>query len=297
MVDTNALGKPELVTVDTYPRSSLKKALAAHPGAIFGIVIIAVQILLAVFAPWITPHDPNHTYADAVLTGPSAHFWFGTDELGRDVLSRVIYGAQVSLQISAICVSIAAVVGSLLGLLAGFYRGAADSIIMRAMDVVLAFPDILLAIAVVAILGPGLNNTMVAIGVALTPVYARTVRAASLQVSESEYVRAATVIGVPRWRILVRHVLRNVRTPIIVISTVNVGTTILIAAGLSYVGIGAQPPLAEWGSMLSTAHAYLPNDWWTAVFPGLAITASILAFNLLGDALRDLLDPRLRHRG
>jgi peptide/nickel transport system permease protein len=269
----------------------------AHPGAIFGIVIIAVQVLLAVFAPWVAPHDPNHTYADAVLTGPSAHFWFGTDELGRDVLSRVIYGARVSLQISGICVSIAATVGSLLGLLAGFYRGAADSIIMRAMDVVLAFPDILLAIAVIAILGPGLNNTMVAIGVALTPVYARTVRAASLQVSESEYVRAATVIGVPRWLILVRHVLRNVRTPIIVISTVNVGTTILIAAGLSYVGIGAQPPLAEWGSMLSTAHAYLPNDWWTAVFPGLAITLSILAFNLLGDALRDLLDPRLRQRG
>jgi len=297
VVVTDALGKPELEAADTYPRSSLKKTLVAHPGAVFGIVIIAVQILLAVFAPWITPHDPNHTYADAVLTGPSAHFWFGTDELGRDVLSRVVYGARVSLQISAICVSIAATVGSLLGLLAGFYRGAADSIIMRAMDVVLAFPDILLAIAVVAILGPGLNNTMVAIGVALTPVYARTVRAASLQVSESEYVRAATVIGVPRWLILMRHVLRNVRTPIIVISTVNVGTTILIAAGLSYVGIGAQPPLAEWGSMLSTAHAYLPNDWWTAVFPGLAITFSILAFNLLGDALRDLLDPRLRHRG
>jgi peptide/nickel transport system permease protein len=297
VVVTDDVGKPELEAADTYPRRSLKKALLAHPGAIFGIVIIAVQVLLAVFAPWVAPHDPNHTYADAVLTGPSAHFWFGTDELGRDVLSRVIYGARVSLQISAICVSIAATVGSLLGLLAGFYRGAADSIIMRAMDVVLAFPDILLAIAVIAILGPGLNNTMVAIGVALTPVYARTVRAASLQVSESEYVRAATVIGVPRWLILVRHVLRNVRTPIIVISTVNVGTTILIAAGLSYVGIGAQPPLAEWGSMLSTAHAYLPNDWWTAVFPGLAITLSILAFNLLGDALRDLLDPRLRHRG
>jgi peptide/nickel transport system permease protein len=297
VVVTDDVGKPELEAADTYPRRSLKKALLAHPGAIFGIVIIAVQVLLAVFAPWVAPHDPNHTYADAVLTGPSAHFWFGTDELGRDVLSRVIYGARVSLQISGICVSIAATVGSLLGLLAGFYRGAADSIIMRAMDVVLAFPDILLAIAVIAILGPGLNNTMVAIGVALTPVYARTVRAASLQVSESEYVRAATVIGVPRWLILVRHVLRNVRTPIIVISTVNVGTTILIAAGLSYVGIGAQPPLAEWGSMLSTAHAYLPNDWWTAVFPGLAITLSILAFNLLGDALRDLLDPRLRHRG
>jgi peptide/nickel transport system permease protein len=297
MVVTDDPGKPELEAADTYPRRSLTKALLAHPGAIFGIVIIAAQVLLAVFAPWVAPHDPNQTYADAVLTGPSAHFWFGTDELGRDVLSRVIYGARVSLQISAICVSIAAIVGSLLGLLAGFYRGVVDPIIMRAMDVVLAFPEILLAIAVIAILGPGLNNTMVAIGVALTPVYARTVRAASLQVSDSEYVRAATVIGVPRWLILVRHVLRNVRTPIIVISTVNVGTTILIAAGLSYVGIGAQPPLAEWGSMLSTAHAYLPDDWWTAVFPGLAITLSILAFNLLGDALRDLLDPRLRHRG
>jgi peptide/nickel transport system permease protein len=280
-----------------YPRSSRTKALLGHPGAIFGIVIIVVQVLLAVFAPWVAPHDPNRTYADAVLQAPSGHFWFGTDQLGRDVLSRVIYGARVSLQISAICVSIAATVGSLLGLIAGFYRGAVDSLIMRAMDVVLAFPEILLAIAVIAILGPGLNNTMVAIGVALIPVYARTVRAASLQVSDSEYVRAATVVGVPRWRILLRHVLRNVRTPIIVISTVNVGTTILIAAGLSYVGIGAQPPLAEWGSMLSTAHAYLPKDWWTAVFPGLAITFSILAFNLLGDALRDLLDPRLRHRG
>jgi peptide/nickel transport system permease protein len=297
VVVTDDLGNPDVDAADAYPRRSRTRALLAHPGAIFGIAIIAVQVLLAVFAPWVAPHDPNHTYADAVLTGPSAHFWFGTDELGRDVLSRVIYGARVSLQISAICVSIAATVGSLLGLLAGFYRGAIDPIIMRAMDVVLAFPEILLAIAVIAILGPGLNNTMVAIGVALTPVYARTVRAASLQVSDSEYVRAATVIGVPRWRILLRHVLRNVRTPIIVISTVNVGTTILIAAGLSYVGIGAQPPLAEWGSMLSTAHAYLPKDWWTAVFPGLAITFSILAFNLLGDALRDLLDPRLRHRG
>jgi peptide/nickel transport system permease protein len=272
------------------------RALLAHPGAIFGIVVISVQVVMAVFAPWIAPHDPSHAYTNYVLTGPSSHFWFGTDELGRDVLSRVIFGARVSLQIAAICVGIAATAGSMLGLLAGFYRGAADSIIMRAMDVVLAFPDILLAVAVIAILGPGLNNTMIAIGVALIPVYARTVRAAALQVAESEYVRAATVIGVARWRILFSHVLRNVWTPIIVISTVNVSTTILIAAGLSYVGLGAQPPTAEWGSMLSTAHTYLPADWWTAVFPGLAITFSVLAFNLLGDAFRDVLDPRLRHR-
>lgn len=272
-------------------------ALLAHPGAIFGIVVIGVQVVMAVFAPWIAPHPPNEAYTNYVLTGPSSHFWFGTDELGRDVLSRVIFGARVSLQIAAICVSIAATAGSMLGMLAGFYRGPADSIIMRAMDVVLAFPDILLAVAVIAILGPGLNNTMVAIGIALIPVYARTVRAATLQVAESEYVRAATVIGVARWRILFTHVLRNVWTPIIVISTVNISTTILIAAGLSYVGLGAQPPTAEWGSMLSDAHTYLPADWWTAVFPGLAITFSVLAFNLLGDAFRDVLDPRLRHRG
>lgn len=297
MTVTDELGRAEQEAAGASLPTSRTKVLLAHPGAIFGIVIIAVQVLLAVFAPWVAPHDPSHTYTDAVLIGPSAHFWFGTDELGRDVLSRVIYGARVSLQLSAICVSVAAIVGSLLGLLAGFYRGAVDPVIMRAMDVVLAFPEILLAIAVIAILGPGLNNTMVAIGIALTPVYARTVRAATLQVADSEYVRAATVIGVPRWRILVRHVLRNVWTPIIVISTVNVGTTILIAAGLSYVGIGAQPPIPEWGSMLNTAQAYLPADWWTAVFPGLAITLSILAFNLLGDAIRDLLDPRLRRRG
>jgi peptide/nickel transport system permease protein len=273
------------------------RTLLAHPGAIFGIVVIGVQVVMAAFAPWIAPHSPNESYTSYVLTGPSGHFWFGTDELGRDILSRVIFGARVSLQIAAICVGIAATAGSLLGLLAGFYRGAADSVIMRAMDVVLAFPDILLAIAVIAILGPGLNNMMVAIGIALIPVYARTVRAATLQVADSEYVRAATVIGVARWRILFSHVLRNVWTPIIVISTVNISTTILIAAGLSYVGLGAQPPTAEWGSMLNDAHNYLPADWWMAVFPGLAITFSVLAFNLLGDALRDVLDPRLRHRG
>jgi peptide/nickel transport system permease protein len=278
------------------PRRRILGTILGHPGAIFGLVVIGVQVAVAVLAPWITPHDPTQTYPNSVLAHPSGQFWFGTDELGRDIFSRVIYGARVSLQISVICVGIAAVVGSTLGILAGFYRGVVDPVIMRAMDVLLAFPEILLAIVVVAILGPGLNNTMVAIGVALTPVYARTVRSAALQVADTEYVKAATVIGVPRPRILLRHVLRNVLTPIIVISTVNVGTTILIAAGLSYVGLGAQPPTPEWGAMLSTAHTYLPASWWTAVFPGIAITLCVLAFNLLGDALRDLLDPRLRHQ-
>lgn len=271
-------------------------ALLANPAAIVALAVITLQVVAAVFAPMLAPHDPNQSYVNDILTSPSSRFWFGTDELGRDVLSRVLYGARVSLVIAAICVGIAATVGSLLGLFAGTYRGATHSIIMRAMDALLSFPDILLAVAVIAILGPGLNNTMIAIGVALIPVYARTVSAATLQVADSEYVRAAEVIGVPRWRIVFTHVLRNVWTPIIVISTVNVGTTILIAAGLSYVGLGAQPPTAEWGSMLSDAQQYLPANWWAAVFPGLAISFSVLAFNLLGDAARDLLDPRLRHR-
>lgn len=287
---------PDLVTAAPGPLTALRRMLR-HPGGAFGVVVIAIEVLAAVLAPWLAPHDPLHTYQDYVLSPPSGRFVLGTDEVGRDVLSRIVYGARISLEIAAICVGIAAVLGSALGLLAGFLRGTTDAVIMRAMDVLLAFPEILLAIAVVAILGPGLNNTMAAIGVALTPVYARTVRSATLQVAESEYVRAARVIGVPGWLILLRHVLRNVQTPIIVISTVNVGTTILIAAGLSYVGLGAQPPTPEWGSMLSAAHNYLPDDWWTATFPGLAITLSVLAFNLLGDALRDYLDPRLRGVG
>lgn len=287
---------PDLVTAAPGPLTAVRRLLR-HPGAVFGVVIISVEVIAAVFATWLAPHDPLHTYQDYVLSPPSGKFVLGTDEVGRDVLSRIVYGARISLEIAAICVGIAAVLGSALGLLAGFLRGASDAVIMRAMDALLAFPEILLAIAVVAILGPGLNNTMAAIGVALTPVYARTVRSATLQVAESEYVRAARVVGVPGWLILVRHVLRNVQTPIIVISTVNVGTTILIAAGLSYVGLGAQPPTPEWGSMLSAAHNYLPDDWWTATFPGLAITLSVLAFNLLGDALRDYLDPRLRGVG
>jgi peptide/nickel transport system permease protein len=272
------------------------RTLLRDTGAAFGLIVVVILIVVAIFAPWIAPHDPNFAYTSHVLQAPSRQFWFGNDELGRDVLSRVIFGTRISLTVAGICVGIAATVGSLLGLVAGFYGRVAETIIMRVMDVLLAFPDILLAIVVVAILGPGLNNTMVAIGVALVPVYARTVRAAVLQVRDSEYVHIATVIGVRRWRILFNHVLRNVWTPILVISTVNIGTAIIIVAGLSYVGLGAQPPTAEWGSMLSNAHDYLPQDWWAAVFPGLAITIAVLAFNLLGDGIQDLLDPRRQIR-
>lgn len=272
-------------------RAALSKAVR-QPAAAFGGAILLLEVLLAIFAPIVAIHDPIHSYTDSVLTGPSAHFLFGTDQLGRDVFARTLYGTRISLQIAFVCVGIALTVGSTLGLIAGFAGGLVDGLVMRVMDVLLAFPDILLAIAVVAILGPSLTNAMIAIGVAIVPVYARTVRSSVLSIVEADYVKAARVIGVSTPRIIWRHVLPNALAPVIVISTVNSGITILVAAGLSYVGLGAQPPTPEWGSMLSTALEYMPGSWWMAVFPGLAITFTVLAFNLLGDTLRDLLDPR-----
>jgi peptide/nickel transport system permease protein len=272
-------------------RAGLAKAVR-QPAAAVGGAILLIEVLLAIFAPLIAPHDPLHSYTDSVLAHPSATFLFGTDQLGRDVFARTLYGTRISLQIAVVCVGIALAVGSTLGLVAGFVGGIVDGVVMRVMDVLLAFPDILLAIAVVAILGPSLVNAMIAIGVAFVPVYARTVRSSVLSIVEADYVKAARVIGVSTPRIIWRHVLPNALAPVIVISTVSSGVTILVAAGLSYVGLGAQPPTPEWGSMLSTALEYMPGSWWMAVFPGAAITLTVLAFNLLGDTLRDLLDPR-----
>lgn len=272
-------------------RIGLSKLLR-NPSFVFGAAVILVGATVAATAPWIAPFDPTHAFTQAAREPPSGRFLLGTDELGRDVLSRIIYGSRVSARIIVVSVGLAAAVGSFLGLVSGFVGRLLDTAIMRWMDVLLAFPAILLAIAVVAILGPGLTNTMLAIAIAVIPVYARTVRASVLSAVASDYVKAAVVVGVSRPLIMVRHVLPNVLTPIIVISTVNAGVTLLIAAGLSYLGLGAQPPTPEWGSMLSNARAYLPEAWWMATFPGLAIALTVLAFNLLGDVLRDALDPR-----
>ncbi len=251
-------------------------------------------LVVAALAPLLAPHSPTATFPGATLQPPSLRFPFGTDDLGRDVFSRVVYGTRISVQVGVIAVSIALVVGTAIGLLVGYFGGFIDNAVMRIMDVVLAFPEILLAIAIVAILGPSLNNTMVAIGIAVIPVYARTVRSSVLSVVGNDYIMAAHATGVGNLRIIFRHVLPNVLSPIIVLSTVNIGTAILIAAGLSFVGLGAQPPTPEWGSMLSTARAYLSIAPWMSVFPGLAIALVVLAFNLLGDAIRDVADPRSR---
>jgi peptide/nickel transport system permease protein len=278
---------------ESFRRSWLRR-LSQKPNAVAGGVVVLGTLLVAVFAPLIAPYSPTETFSQGTLQPPSLKFPFGTDEIGRDVFSRVVYGTRISVQVGIIAVSIALVVGTTIGLVVGYFGGFVDNAIMRLMDIMLAFPEILLAIAIVAILGPSLNNTMVAIGIAVIPVYARTVRSSVLSVVGQDYIEAARATGVSDLRIITRHVLPNVLSPIIVLSTVNVGTAILIAAGLSYVGLGAQPPTPEWGSMLSAARAYLSAAWWMSVFPGLAISLVVLAFNLLGDAVRDVADPHSR---
>lgn len=261
-----------------------------------GMAILLIFILIGGLAPLIAPYDPLEIIPGAAKKGPSSEYPLGTDNLGRDVLSRVVYGARISIAVGLIAVLIAMVGGAFLGMIAGFYGGWLDSLIMRFADIMLAFPGILLAIAIVAILGPGLTNAMIAVGIAAIPVYARTARGSILSVKTEDYIEAARAVGVPdRW-LMVRHILPNIMAPIIVLSTVNVGTAILSAAGLSYLGLGAQPPTPEWGSMLSVARAYLRDAWWMATFPGLGIMLVVLAVNLMGDGLRDVLDPRLKSR-
>ena len=269
----------------------LRKFLG-KPGAVVGAIVILAFILVALFAPALAPYEPEKMIYTAVQQPPSWEHPFGTDELGRDIFSRVLHGARISLQVGIIAVGIALTSGTLLGLLAGFLGGRVDALIMRTMDVMLAFPGILLALAIVAILGPGLFNTMIAVGVAAVPVYARTARASTLSTLELDYVIAATALGASRARIAFVHVLPNITAPIIVLATVGVATAILSAAGLSYLGLGAQPPTPEWGAMLSEARSFLRSSWWMATFPGLAIMLVVMAFNLLGDGLRDVFDPR-----
>ena len=268
--------------------------LRRSPGIGAGALISALFVAAALGAPWIAPHDPVAPAIETVLQPPSQAHPFGTDELGRDVLSRVVYGSRVSLGVGVVAVGIAATIGTAGGLVAGFYGGRWDAAVMRATDVLLAFPGILLAIAIVATLGPSLINVMIAVGIGAIPVYTRTVRGSTLAVRRMEYVEAARAAGATTGRLMTRHVLRNITAPILILATLGVGVTILSAAGVSYVGLGAQPPTPEWGAMLSGARQYLRDAWWTAVFPGLAITLTVVGMNLLGDGLRDLLDPRLR---
>jgi len=258
------------------------------------MVIIGLFIFAAIFAPLLAPYDPTAQTILLRRQPPSRLHWMGLDEVGRDILSRIIYGARVSLQIGLLSVSMAIIVGAILGAIAGFAGGWIDNVIMRLMDILLAFPGLLLAIAVVSILGPGLMNMLYAIAFVSIPTYARIMRASVLAVKEQEFVLAARSVGVPTAHILWREILPNSITPVLVAGTLGIATAILDAAGLSFLGLGARPPTPEWGSMLGEGRGSVFTAPHIVLFPGLAIMLNVLGFNLLGDGLRDALDPRLR---
>jgi peptide/nickel transport system permease protein len=271
------------------------RARRIHPGlrqplAIAGAAIAVAWVLIAVFAPLIAPADPlAQTFTPSL--GPSWQHLFGTDELGRDVLSRVVYGARVTIPIGILVVVLAATVGGIIGAIAGYFRGPLDGLCMRTTDLVFAFPPIILAMVVAAVLGRSLQNAAIAIVIVAWPPYARIVRGLVLSVGDTEYVQSARLLGASARRALVRDVLPNVAGPVLVLMTLDLATAILLLSGLSFLGLGAQPPQAEWGSMVSDGTQYF-QWWWMGTFPGLAIFTVVLAFNFLGDSLRDVFDPR-----
>lgn len=270
------------------------KQLRRNKLAMVGFSILAVLILVAVFAPWLAPYDPNEMNLALGIQNPSAEHWLGTDNFGRDVLSRLIYGSRVSLTVGLIVVGIAGSIGVTLGAISGYYGGVVDAVIMRAVDVLYAFPFLVLAIAVVAIVGPSLTNVMIVLGLVSWIGYARLVRGQVLSLKESDYIKAARTVGASDLRIIFLHILPNCLGVIVVQATFGVAGSILAASGLSFLGMGAQAPTAEWGAMLNAARSDMRHYPFLAIMPGMAIMITVLAINFVGDALRDALDPRLR---
>lgn len=268
--------------------------LRRNKGAMVGGAVVLLFIFTAVFAPLIAPYDPLESNLDEALQSHTYKHWFGTDEQGRDILSRIIYGGRMSLAIGVIAVAISSVLGVFLGLISGFMGGKVDNVIMRFMDILMAFPGMLLALAIVSALGPGTFNLMIALGVYSVPFFARVVRGSVLSVREMEYVEAARAIGQSNFFIVFSHILPNCVGPILVLATLRIALAILNGAGLSFLGLGPQPPTPEWGAMLSSGRTYLRIAPWVATYPGLAIMFVVLGFNVFGDGLRDALDPRLK---
>jgi len=269
--------------------------LLHHKSAALGLSILFVLVAVALLAPFLAPYDPIKISRD-VMQGPSFNHWMGTDNLGRDVFSRVIYGARISLQMGFIAVAIAASIGTLIGVIAGTYGGLIDGFFMRFIDALMALPGILLALTVAATLGPGLYNAMIAVGVAWIPSFARIVRSSVLQIRETTYVEAARASGASDMRLILRHILPNALTAVLVLASLGVATAILVGAALSFLGVGASPPTPEWGIMLSDGRPFMRSAWWIMAFPGLAITVTVLGANLVGDGLRDVFDPRMGSR-
>jgi ABC-type dipeptide/oligopeptide/nickel transport system permease subunit len=270
------------------------RRLGRHRTAVVGLVILTVFVVATVAAPLALPYDPEGVDFDKVLQRPSPAHVFGTDQLGRDLLTRVIYGARVSFLIGILAVGFSALIGVPVGLVSGYHGGTLDIVAQRVVDLMLAFPGFLLALTLIAVLGVGVTNVVVSVGLATAPVYVRLVRGVALSVKSQVYIEAARAVGVPEGRIIGRHVLPNCLAPVIVQSTLQLGAAILTAAGLGFLGLGVRPPTPEWGTMLGEGQTYLFSSWYIATFPGFAIFLTVMAFNLLGDGLRDALDPRMK---
>ena len=284
-------GSPD-VSLLPRTRSPFARKFLANKGAVLGLAVLLVFVLAAVLAPWISPHDPLKANFLAVRKAPSLVYWLGTDELGRDLFSRLLWGARSSLLAGGVSVAIAMLIGVPLGLLAGYYGGKLDALISRIMEALLSCPFLVLAIALGAFLGPSLTNAMIAIGLSAMPIFARLTRGQVLAIRHEDYLEGARAIGLPdRW-IILRYVLPNVLSPLVVQATLTIASAILAEASLSFLGLGQQPPSPSWGSMLNTAKNFMEQAPWMSIAPGVAIYITVLCFNLLGDGLRDALDPK-----
>jgi len=282
------LEKPESLFMEMWD------ALRENTAAVVGLIIILFLMVLAILGPLVMPYDPNFSDMTMSFIHPNAQHWFGTDQLGRDILSRIIAGTRISLTVGLSAVAIALTIGVVLGSIAGYFGGKLDTIIMRIMDMMLSIPSILLAITFMAALGKGIDKAVIAIGLVSIPEYARIVRGSILSVKENDYVQAARVIGNKDSRIIFKHILPNVLSSIVVRATLGISSAVLDTSALGFLGLGVQPPAAEWGDMLGRARGFIFTAPYTLIFPGVAITITVLAFNLLGDGLRDALDPKSR---
>jgi peptide/nickel transport system permease protein len=278
--------------IETTPGRKTWKRLLRRGGALFGLAVVVFFVLIAILAPWLAPHDPLGTSWSAVRAAPSAAHWFGADELGRDVLSRIVWGARASILAGVVSVSISLALGVPIGMAAGYLGRWVDGLISRITDAMLACPFLILAIALAAFLGPSLTNAMIAIGISATPIFIRLTRAQVLAAKSEDYVEAARALGNPHLRIALRHIFPNIVAPLIVQATLAIAAAVIAEASLSFLGLGQQPPAPSWGSMLNTARNYVDQAPWMAIWPGLSIFLLVLSFNLLGDGLRDALDPR-----
>jgi peptide/nickel transport system permease protein len=285
---TKALGQ----TTRT-PRQMYLKRFRESPLCIIGSILIALLVFLALFGPFLAPKDPILVNTPDRFTAPGSDYLFGTDEFGRDIFSRILYGARIAVQVGLVSVVVAFVGGITLGLISGYYGGWVDTVLSRILEIWLSFPDILFVIAVVAILGPSLNTVIIALGFLSIPAYARIVRGSVLSARQETYVEAARSVGVSNARIMAKHILPNVVAPLIILSSMRFGSALLTGAGLSFIGLGAQPPQPEWGAILSGGRIYMYQAPWITVFPGMTIALFVLGVNMLGDGLRDVFDPRL----